>query len=141
VVFSWKLIHDQIPTKENLSKRNILALESPKHYVMCNGLGKRPTNYSCIMMSCAKYWWCGLDFILLRHWIYFFVGNVGAGKQGPIRLVSVFFLFGIQWFRWFEKRKNEMIFKDAIKLEEIVEEVKELSRLWSLSRINIMSCL
>jgi hypothetical protein len=37
VAFSWKLLHDRIPTKENLSYRHVLPTEASLNCVLCDG--------------------------------------------------------------------------------------------------------
>lgn len=131
IAFSWKLLHDRIPTRVNLRHRQALPPEMLVCCVLCEGIPET-TNHLFIRCTFAMDVWRGvwrwLDvlleipqnvFLLWEGWNEVVVNN---------RIHKGFRLIwhAVVWSLW--RMRNDRIFKISIcGVEEVVEAVKVLS--------------
>jgi len=56
VVFSWKLLHGRIPTKDNLARRNYVSLAVNLNCVFCGGKTKTANHLFLYCQIVFKVW-------------------------------------------------------------------------------------
>jgi len=131
VVFSWKLLHDRIPSRSNLARRNCLPPEVSMLCVLC-GSSEKSSNH--LFLHCnftARVWanvmrWFGFYFItppnLFVHWECWSI----QGGTKKIRKGLWFILHAIIWAFW--QARNHIIFRNETKqVDELVTEIIVLS--------------
>lgn len=93
VVFSWQLLLNRIPTKDNLLRRRILAPVSLGRCEFCDQVGETAAHLFLHCEWMFKVWskvggWLGINFItpqsLFQHL------SVGMGRLGCASFVKVF---------------------------------------------------
>ena len=145
MAFSWRMLLNRIPTRENLSRRNSLPPEVSMHCVMC---GREVERTNHLFMHCSvtrSVWiklllWVGNMFImppnLFSHWACW---NAVSSHKKVVKGLRLIWHSTI-WSIW--KGRNYKIFNaKEVEVLALVEEVKVLSWRWCLSRTNIPSCL
>lgn len=131
VAFSWKLLHDRIPTRLNLLRRHSLPPDTSVNCVFCDFVGE---SFNHLFLHCevaSNIWrevlnWFGGNFVtppnLSYHWDCW-NGEIGDKK---LRKWCKLIWHASVWAIW--RVRNEKIFNRVIKnVDEIVEEIKVLS--------------
>lgn len=145
VAFSWKLLLNRIPTRENLELRNALPPEVSSLCVMC-GFEAETANHlflHCPMTS--RVWrglmrWLDFDFLIPPNMFIFFLCWSGWERNKKIRRGLWLIWHAAIWVIW--RVRNNRIFNNQVtEVDELVEEVKVLSWRWTLNRINIPACM
>jgi len=145
VAFSWKLLHDRIPTKVNLWHMQVLPPDTSVSCVLCEG-NVELVNHLFIHCEFAMEVWKGVWrwfevslelppnlFLLWEGW------NELAGNN-RIRKGFCLIWHAVVWSVC--KARNERIFNNSnCGVEEILEAVKVLSWKWTLSPLKIPACL
>lgn len=144
VGFSWRMLLNRIPTRENLYRRNALPQDVSTLCVMC---GREVERTNHLFMHCSvarRVWiellqWVGNMFImppnLFSHWACW---NAGSSRKKVVKGLRLIWHSTI-WAIW--KGRNDKIFNNKeVDVLELVEEVKVLSWRWCLSRTNTPSC-
>jgi len=145
VAFSWSLLLDRIPTRDNLALRHIL---DPNASLLCVLCGRRPETSTHLFLHCnvsSLIWreilnWLESNFITSYN--LFVQYECWNGKANSKRLKKGFWLIwhATLWLIWEER--NARIFTNQRKeVEEIVDEIKTVSWVWTLSRLKIASFL
>jgi hypothetical protein len=57
IALSWKLLHDRIPTRDNLDFRHILAPDAPRNYVGCVGVVESSIHLFLHCSSAMEVWY------------------------------------------------------------------------------------
>jgi hypothetical protein len=145
IVFSWQLLYDRVPTKDNLLLRGIILPNGGTHCAWC---GQFP-EYAChLFLHCkvafsvwyAIFKWLGVVIVMPANLFYLF--DCLSGAVASIKAKNKFKLVWhtVIWSIW--KALNNKIFKNIdVQPVDIVEEVKVLSRKWSAERLKISPCL
>jgi len=145
VAFSWKLLHNRIPTKVNLSHRHVLSPESSLNRVMCAG-GLETANH--LMLHCTyamKVWdgvmrWLGFNVVIPPNLFSLWECWDGVSNNKKIRKGLRMIWHAVVWSLW--RARNDRIFNNSFReMEELVEDIKVLSWRWCLNRMCSPACL
>ncbi|MCH82343.1 LINE-1 reverse transcriptase like, partial [Trifolium medium] len=142
--FSWQLLLDRNPSKDNLRKRRILQ-EHQTNCVIC-GSGVETTLHLFLHCACAsKVWyqimsWLGLIVIVPHNLITSFGMLVGCGKDKRDKECLTLIWNALMWVIW--KFRDDCVFnnKDVI-IEDLVDQVKLLSWTWFIGKTAKGPCL
>jgi hypothetical protein len=145
IAFSWQLLHNRIPTKDNLVSRGIFRGDSPGNCVVCNG-----------SLESAAHLFLHCDFAF-SIWLDIF-RRLGVYVIMPASLPSLFDYFTgfarskkawkgymlvwhtVLWLIW--RSRNGVIFSNKVTTAaECAEEIKVLSWKWSAHRLKTAPCL
>jgi hypothetical protein len=145
IAFSWKLLHDRIPTRDNLDFRHILAPDAPRNYVGCVGVVESSIHLFLHCSSAMEVW-----YELFRLWelslsylrIYFcFLKCLGVRREiKKIRQGFLLIWHATLWSIW-RVRNNTIFTNGSFNSKVLVDDVKVLSWKWSLARLKIPPCL
>lgn len=145
LAFLWTLFLDRIPTKVNLARRKLLAIEGSKRCVFC-GLEDESTLHLFLHSQVTCRVW-----LEVMRWLQFFLINspnlfihidcwLGMWCKKKWRRGAWLIWHSVIWVIW--NSRNDRIFNDKVKeVDEMVEEIKVLLWNWSLNRLKISSCL
>jgi len=105
VAFSWKLLHNRIPTKVNLSYRNVLSPEIPLNCVMCDGVIESANH---LMLHCAfamKVWdgvmrWLGFSKVIPPDIFFLWECWDGVSNNKKIRKGLRMIWHAVVWTLW-----------------------------------------
>ena len=145
VAFSWMALMDRIPTRSNLAYRRILAPGEPCGCVLCGHGDKITTHLFVHCEVVVLIWrkvldWLGINFITPRNLFMHFA--CWSYESNSSRSLKAFWLIwhASVWSIW--KERNAKIFKNQSKnYDEVVDDIKALSWVWSSSKLRIASCL
>lgn len=145
VAFSWKLLHDRIPSKANLAVRQVLPPEASQDCNLCEGMIES-TNH--LFLHCgfvSEVWqgllrWMDLNFVsppnLFVHWECWSGAESNKKVRNGFRLIW----HAAVWSIW--RVRNDRIFNGVnCEVVELVEAIKVLSWRWMLSRLKGPACL
>ena len=133
-VFVWRLLHNRIPTKDNLIHRRIIPIDDT---ACIGGCGSSETS-DHLLFRCDHfdmvwhriYQWLGISFIVpasIRDHLHQF-GHL-AGLPRSIHSFLTIIWMAIVWVIW--KERNNMIFNQKIDtLDHLVDNVKFMSYSW-----------
>lgn len=129
--FSWKLLHNRIPTKGNLSIRQVLSPETSLDCAMCEG-ELELANYLFLHCDFArKVWdsimrWLGMHFLTPPNLFILWECWDGAATSNKIRNGFRMIWHAVAWSIW--RARNDRIFNYNIgEVNELVEAIKVLS--------------
>lgn len=145
VAFSWKLLHDRIPSKVNLAYRHVLPPEASLNCDLCVGMAES-TNHLFIHCAFSSEVWQGLfgwldfNFVLppnlFIHWECWLGGESKKKIHKGYRLIW----HAAVWSIW--RARNDRIFNNRLcGVAETVEAIKVLSWRWMLSCMNVPASL
>ncbi|RHN43032.1 putative reverse transcriptase zinc-binding domain-containing protein [Medicago truncatula] len=141
VAFAWKALLNRVLTKDNLTLRNVLHPEESTVCVMCDTREESSIHLFLHCKVASEVWsWVDYHFLippnLFIHW------ECWSGRRGKKNMLKGLWLIWHTtiWVLW--KARNDKIFKGINHVtDELVEEIKVLSRRWMLERMNILVCL
>ncbi|KAK2415745.1 hypothetical protein QL285_038202 [Trifolium repens] len=142
IAFSWQLLHDRIPTRNNLELRGILVLEA--HWE-CVGSVETPTHLFLHCPCAMKVWselfkWVGVEMVIPPSISSLFEIFMGSARNAKIRKGFALIWHASLWAIW--KERNSAIFSTGVfNPLVVVDLVKVLSWKWALSRLKIAPCL
>jgi hypothetical protein len=145
IAFSWQLLYDRIPTRNNLVARRIIAPDAPRDCVGCVGSLETPLHLflhcpNVIMIWYEIFRWLGIMIVIPPTLTMFFEVFRGSAKNIKIRKGFLMVWHAALWTIW--KSRNGTIFANgSFNPREIVDEIKVLSWKWSLARLNLSPCL
>jgi hypothetical protein len=122
IAFSWKLLHNRIPTRVNLRHRNVLPLEMSVSCALCEG-NPETSNHLFIHCVFARDVWRGvcrwlevvLDsphnvFLLWESWNEMVVnikirkfGMLWCGVYGVCAMIESLTMQSVVWRRWWRR--------------------------------------
>ena len=145
VAFSWMAIIDRIPTRANLAFRHVLALVEPCRCILC-GHGEETTSHVFLHCDVASLiWrklmdWLDFNFITPQNlFMHFACWSETCISRRILKALWLIWHAAI-WIIW--KERNARFFTNQAKsIDEVVDEIKEMSWCWVLSRLQIPSCL
>jgi hypothetical protein len=147
VAFSWQLLHDRLPTRDNLVLRHVIQQAgSDGNCVWCDGGGESSSSHLFLHCNVAlKVWyaifnWLGVVIVMPPNLFILFecLSETASSKKGKncFRLVW----HSVIWVIWLAR--NNVIFNNVIKEPlEIIEDDKVISWKWSAVRLKILPCL
>jgi hypothetical protein len=145
LAFSWRLLRNRLPTKDNLVQRGINANGGDNNCVHCQG---REEGASHLFLNCDFAWrvwndifrWLGLVFVMPANVAMFYECFLGAAGSKKRRIGFSLIWHATVWMLW--KSRNKIIFSNGVKdPEELVDLVKISSWKWGLSRHKLPVCL
>lgn len=125
VVFSWKLLHDRIPTKINLAIRNCFPPDTSYECVWCNNTAEDATH---LFLHCegVKVVWCKImewldfNFIIPPNLFILWECWNGAVLNNKTRKGVRIIWHAVIWSIW--KARNDRIFNNAvIEVEDLLQ--------------------
>jgi hypothetical protein len=141
VAFSWKPLHDRIPTKVNLAFRHVLPPEASLNCVLCEGMVESVNHLFIHCAFVSEVWqgllrWLDFTFVSPPHWECW----NGAQTNKKVRRGYRLIWHAAIWSIW--RARNDRIFNNLIcGVAELVESIKVLSWRWMLSRLKGPACL
>ncbi|GAU15735.1 hypothetical protein TSUD_235480 [Trifolium subterraneum] len=137
-VFSWQLLQDRLPTRQNLWQRGVIEDVSASMCVLC-GLGLESADHlfgSCNLISPIWYsilrWLC-VELVPSRGVLGFFEAFLGMGTGRKDRVGWLLIWHTIVWTIW--KSRNDVVFSEGTFIFEcLVDRVKLLSWKWFLGK-------
>jgi hypothetical protein len=142
--FSWQLLLDRIPTKENLCKRRIITHQQSV-CILCNACMESSLHLFLHCDLAAKVWyeimyWLGAVIIVPPSIASAFVCLVdhGQGKKEKVCLSLIWNSF--VWSVW--KLRNDCVFNNmTFVVEEVVDHIKFQSWKWFVGKVAKSPCL
>jgi hypothetical protein len=143
--FSWKLLLNRIPTKSNLSVRQVLAPDTSLDCVMCLGELESANHMFLHCQFAMKVWenvmrWLGFHFMIPPN--LFILWENWDGVSGVKKMCNGFRMIwhAVVWSLW--RARNDRIFNNKIgEVDALVEDIKVLSWRWHLDRSNSPACM
>jgi hypothetical protein len=145
IVFSWQLIHDRLPTKDNLSSRGVLHQDSDTNCVWC---GQTTESSKHLFLHCFKtirVWyevckWLGVLIVMPPDIMTLLDCFCGMVRNKKAKKGFLLVWHTVIWSIW--RARNDVIFNGISKEPlELVEEIKVLSWKWSVDCLKITPCL
>jgi hypothetical protein len=142
--FSWQLLLNRIPTKENLCKRGII----PQHQsvcIFCNGSLELAVHLFLHCDTAAKVWyeimsWLGLVIIVPLNIASAFACLVEHGKGKKEKVCLSLIWNSYMWSMW--KFRNDCIFNNKnVVIGEVVDHVRFQSWKWFVGKVAKSPCL
>jgi hypothetical protein len=145
VIFSWQLLHDRVPTKENLLVRGVIQQGIGSNCVWCGNPceSSRHLFLHCKMALVVWYEickWLGVVIVMPPNLCIIFYCMYEAASSKKARKGFLLVWHSALWCIW--RARNSFIFKNIGKEPlKIVEQVKVLYWKWSVDRLRIPPCL
>lgn len=145
VAFSWKLLHDRIPSKVNLAFRHVLPPEASLDCVLCDGMIESANHLFIHCAFASQVWqgllqWMDLNFVSPPNLFVHRECWLGTESNKKVRSGYRLIWHAAIWSIW--RVRNDHIFKDLIgRVVELVVAIKVLSWRWMLSRLKGPVCL
>jgi len=103
--FSWKLLHNRIPTKANLVHRQVLAPKSSLQCVMCEGLLESANHLFLHCSFAMKVWdevmrWLGFHFVTPPNLFFLWDSWDGVSSNKKIRKGLRMIWHAVVWSIW-----------------------------------------
>jgi len=141
LAFSWSLLLYRTPTRVNLAKIHVLEVDASHSFVLCGGEEETAKHLFLHCEMVAKVWlkvfnWVNVHFITPLN--LFWHLDCWSNEVTSKKLRKGFWLIWhvTIWVIW--KERNDSIFYGDIKIvDEIVDEIKTLSWVWSINRLKI----
>jgi hypothetical protein len=145
IAFSWQLIYDRLPTKDNLFSRGVLLQASDTNCVWC---GQNTESSKHLFLHCYKairVWyevckWLGVLIIMPPDIMTLLDCFCGVARNKKAKKGFLLVWHTVIWSIW--RARNDVIFNGISKEPlELVEEIKVLSWKWSVDCLKITPCL
>jgi hypothetical protein len=145
VAFSWQLLYDRLPTKDNLMARGVLQQNLVGSCVWC---GHYLESSKYLFLHCNKtirVWyavckWLGVVIVMPPDIMTLFDYFCGSVRNKKAKNGFLLIWHTVLWSLW--KARNDEIFNRVTKEPlEVVEEIKVLSWRWSMDCLKIPRCL
>jgi hypothetical protein len=145
IAFSWQLLYDRVPTRNNLESRRIHIPDTPWECVGCVGKVESSLHLflhcPCVMWIWGEVFkWIGIPFVIPRSSSSLFEVFKGSGRNAKTRSGFMMIWHATIWSTW--KARNSAIFADTSFLPRvIIDDIKVVSWKWSPARLKIVPCL
>jgi hypothetical protein len=142
--FAWQLLHDRIPSRQNLQRRNIIEAAGDVSCVLCGGEAESSHHLFIYCTVAMKVWqgvfgWLKLSF-LLPHNLFSILNFFTYLKGKKLRKGMIMIWLGVIWILW--RRRNAVLFDNGgIDVAEIIEEIKVITWKWWLSQPKVKHSL
>jgi hypothetical protein len=145
IAFSWQLLLDRIPTRENLDFQGCLPQGMPWECLGCVGKVENSTHLFLHCPSAMLVWgevfkWLGISIVIPPSLSSLFEMVKGMARNGKIRRGYTLIWHATLWTIW-RTRNNAMFASGVFSPREIVEEIKVVSWKWSLARLKVLPCM
>ena len=145
MAFSWKLLLNRIPSKDNLSSRRVILPESSLDCVLCDREVESAIHLFLHCEVAMKVWdrvmrWLGLNFLTPPNLFILWENWGGASNNKKVRKGFQTIWHSVVWNIW--RARNDRIFNDKIgEVDALVEDIKVLAWRWWLDRSNSPACM
>jgi hypothetical protein len=145
IAFSWQLLHNRIPTKDNLARRGILRGDVPGSCVVCTGSLETVSHLFLHCDFAFSIWldvfrWLGVSVVMPADLSTLFGYFVGLARSKKARRGFMLVWHTTLWQIW--RSRKEVIFNNKVmNAADCVEEIKVLSWKWSAHKLKILPCL
>jgi hypothetical protein len=145
IAFSWQLIHNRIPTKDNLARRGILGGVTHGNCVMCSGMLETANHLFLHCDYAFSIWlevfrWLGVTVVMPTDLSMLFEYFIGLARSKKSRKGFMLVWHTTLWLIW--RSRNDVIFNNKLKsATDCVEDIKVLSWKWSAHKLKILPCL
>jgi hypothetical protein len=145
VAFSWQLLYDRLPTKDNLQSRGVIQQALDVNCVWC---GQTTESSKYLFLHCNKtirVWyevcrWLGVVIVMPPDIMTLFDCFSGVIRNKKVKKGFLLVWHTVIWSLW--RARNNAIFNGILKEPlEVVEEIKVLSWNWSMDCLKISPCL
>ncbi|PNX97438.1 cysteine-rich receptor-like protein kinase [Trifolium pratense] len=142
--FSWQLLLNRIPSKDNLRKRRMLQ----EHQQVCALCNLKVETVLHLFLHCeiaAKVWyaitsWLGFIIILPNNFFSSLAVFLSCAKNKKEKAGLAMIWTAFMWVLW--KIRNDCVFNNGVlNVGEVVEQVKVLSWKWFVGRVAKGPCL
>ncbi|CAJ2638160.1 unnamed protein product [Trifolium pratense] len=142
--FSWQLLLNRIPSKDNLRKRRMLQ----EHQQVCGLCNLKVETVLHLFLHCeiaAKVWyaitsWLGFIIILPNNFFSSLAVFLSCAKNKKEKAGLAMIWTAFMWVLW--KIRNDCVFNNGVlNVGEVVEQVKVLSWKWFVGRVAKGPCL
>jgi hypothetical protein len=143
--FSWMLLHNKIPTKDNLFRRQIINCGADQICAACGVEAETPIHLFLYCEFALQVWekihsWLGLGYMLPQNLVSLFHFFAVYRGQKTRRKGLMMVWNAAVWALW--RRRNRLIFEnETISVLDLVEEIKVSSWHWWIARTNSAPCL
>jgi hypothetical protein len=145
IAFSWKLLRNRIPTKDNLAVRGVLGDGGGLDCVFCAGSVEEANHLFMFCSFAHGVWvrifrWLGMVFVMPQNLFTFFDSFVGAAINKLAAKGFALIWHTTIWLIW--RSRNEVLFSNGARdLVKVVDEIKLSSWRWGLARRSFKICL
>ncbi|MCH79402.1 LINE-1 reverse transcriptase like [Trifolium medium] len=145
IAFSWQLLHNRVPTKDNLSLRGILHQESGGFCVWCGDIRESSLHLFlhckvALVVWYAIFKWLGVVIVIPPNLFFLFDCLCESALTKKSKKGFALVWHSVIWSIWLAR--NNHIFNGVLTDPlELVEAVKVLSWRWSADRLKISPCL
>jgi len=138
LIFAWRLFRDQLPTKNNLIRRNIINLDSSSCVGRCgsletvNHLFLRCSTFGAVWYHIYSWlgWHTTIPYEAVNHFIQFnYGGGVSKLRQSILHLIW----FATVWEIW-KERNNRIFNAKECSIAVLVDKIKLLSYRWLMAK-------
>jgi len=145
IAFSWKLLMDRIPSKQNLDLQNCLGNDANVNCVFCEAVVETSSHLFLHCLVINQVWtsvmnWLEFNFVTHPNLFVHFACWSDMANSKKIRRGFWLIWHAVVWVIW--RKRNDRIFNNKVKgVEEMVEDVKGMSWFWVLSKLKVASSL
>jgi hypothetical protein len=145
IAFSWKLLRNRLPTRENLVFRGIEVGGGLAGCVHCQGPLESESHLFLFCDFANRVWkaifrWLGIVIVIPPNLFILFDCFLAAAGSKKVRKGFALIWHATVWSLW--DSRNKIIFSNgAVIPEKVVDDIKLLSWRWGLSRHKIPICL
>jgi hypothetical protein len=138
IVFSWQLLQDRIPTRQNLRRRQVLVGATDSSCVFCGAVEESVDHIfvSCDRISSVWYRvsrWLGVEYVSPNSIMQVFESFFGLGVGCRVRLGFILVWHAVVWT--ILTSRNDIIFAGGSStIDNIVDRVKLSSWKWFLGK-------
>lgn len=127
--FSWLLLWDRLPTRQNLRKRNVIA-DPQGSLCVCCSLEEESSNHLFFNCSLSSRLWYSLPQDAVSH----FKAHRGLVRKKKARKVWQVFCYAVVWSIWL--MRNNFIFNNVSPdCLEILHMIKTRSWVWFVAKV------
>jgi hypothetical protein len=143
--FSWQLLHNRIPTRDNLVRCGIIRDDNLRDCVVCSGVKESSIHLFLHCQYAYQIWeeifrWLGVSIVMPATVACFFEYFSGFAKFKKARKGFRLVWHTTLWLIW--KSRNDVIFNNVVKnVPDCVDEIKVLMWKWSAHKLKISPCL
>jgi hypothetical protein len=145
IAFSWQVLHNRIPTKDNLMRRGIYRGDSLGNCVACVGSLESASHLFLHCDFAYSIWldifrWLDVIVIMPGSLSSLFEYFIGLARSKKARKGFMLIWHTTLWQIW--RSRNDVIFNNSLlNVAECVEGIKVLSWKWSAHKLKISPCL
>ncbi|MCI19506.1 hypothetical protein A2U01_0040662, partial [Trifolium medium] len=128
IVFSWQLLHNRLPTRDNLTRCGVLRADDSRGCVVCTGSMETSTHLFLHCDFAASIWaemfrWLGVVVVMPPNLSILFEYLSGLARSKKARKGYRLVWHTTLWIIW--RARNEVIFNNLVKVAaEFAEEIK-----------------